>query len=204
MKKTIIWELGISLIVLVGFLVFFSSPVSAHDNAGNSCIHILNQWVACCGSNYCSGNDSVNDCETCWIDGGGGHSGCGGATETHEANSPSCVAGCNDNGIQDNGEAGVDCGGGGCEDCPSSCGVPVGSSCSTCDTQWCPIGGSVCASGNKYCVYSAGGNYCGGCTEEVNNCASCPTPTPAPTAVPGCDFSACGAGGCTSDKRYVS
>lgn len=54
----------------------------------------------------------------------------------------SCPAdcGCNNNGIQDNGETGVDCGGGGCPACPTVCGnnkIEIGE---VCDSSASPSG----------------------------------------------------------------
>ncbi|MBI2523456.1 hypothetical protein HYW19_03630, partial [Candidatus Woesearchaeota archaeon] len=50
--------------------------VQAHNTCSGDCGHGLNDWISCCGCNYCSGTNVVNDCEICWIDGDGGHSSC--------------------------------------------------------------------------------------------------------------------------------
>ncbi len=85
---------------------------------------------------------------------------------------------CNNNGSQDNGESGVDCGGGGCGACPTLAPAPAGCSYSAC-------GGNGCASGQVYvsgsnCPAWFSGNGCyadGSCGGATPTATSPPTPT---------------------------
>lgn len=80
------------------------------------------------------------------------------------------------------------CSNGACSSAPAPVNAcdPPGTPDSGCVVTTCTTGpnaGQACATGHKYCVYRASGNYWGNCTKEVDNCATqCSTAPPPGTS----------------------
>ncbi len=74
----------LSLTVVVIITLFTAKETQAHQNAGGTCYHAPNQWVECCGANYCSPDDVVNDCTLAFVDSSGNHSSYSTSVDLHQ------------------------------------------------------------------------------------------------------------------------